>query len=338
MSGPVRLTLEEAERLAFDALVACRTAPGNARATARALVAAEADGQKGHGMSRVPSYAAQARVGKVDGFAVPAVTKAAPSALRVDANLGFAYPALDLAIAELAPLAKAQGIAAASIHRSHHFGQAGRTVERLAEAGLVALIFGNSPKAMAFWGGKAPMMGTNPVAFACPLPDQAPLVVDLALSEVARGRIMAADKAGERIPEGWALDADGNPTTDPKAALKGSMLPIGGAKGSALALMVEVLAVALTGGSYGWEATSLLDAEGGPPNLGHLILAIDPEPLSAGAFLPRMAALLTALAAEQGPRLPGVRRLENRERAAREGVSLPPALMAEIGALAGAAA
>ncbi|HYC03982.1 MAG TPA: Ldh family oxidoreductase [Azospirillaceae bacterium] len=338
MSGPVRLGLEEAERLAFDALAASRTAPDNALATARALVAAEADGQKGHGLSRVPSYAAQARVGKVDGFAKPAVDRVAPSVLRIDAAHGFAYPALDLAIDRLSALAPEQGIAMASLHRSHHFGQAGRTVERLAERGLVALIFGNSPKAMAFWGGRAPMMGTNPIAFACPVPDAPPLVVDMALSEVARGRIMAADKAGETIPEGWALDPQGNPTTDPKAALKGSMLPIGGAKGSALALMVEVLAVALTGGNYGWEATSLLDAEGGPPGLGHTILAIDPGPASGGAYPSRMAELARAVALDAGTRFPGTRRLENRARAAKEGVTLPPALHAEIRAILDGAA
>lgn len=337
MSGPVRMTLAEAEALAHDALVACGTSPDNARHTARALVAAEADGQKGHGLSRVPSYAAQARTGKVDGRAVPTAAKVAPAALRIDAAFGFAYPALDLAVRETAALARSQGIAMAAIVRSHHFGQAGATVERLAEKGLVALLFGNSPKAIAFWGGRRPMLGTNPVAFGAPLPEGPPLVVDMALSEVARGRIMAAEKAGERIPEGWALDADGNPTTDPAAALKGSMLAIGGAKGSALALMVEILSAALTASHFGWEATSLLDDKGGPPNLGQSLLVIDPGAASGGGFAARMAALLAGMAEEPGVRLPGTRRLENRAKAAVEGVAIPAALDAEIRALLGPA-
>ena len=154
MAEPVRLGLDEAEALAYEALVASRTSPANARATARALVAAEADGQAGHGLSRVPSYALQARAGKVDGHATPRLEQVAGAALRVDGGFGFAYPAIDLAIAALAPLARAQGIAVAALHRSHHFGQAGAHAERLAERGLVAIVLGNSPKAMAFWGGR----------------------------------------------------------------------------------------------------------------------------------------------------------------------------------------
>lgn len=333
MSGPVRLTLPEAKALAYDALLASRTSPENARSTARALVAAEADGQKGHGLSRVPTYAAQSRNGKVDGHARPAATQVAPSVLRVDAAFGFAYPALDLAIEASMELARVQGVAIAAICRSHHFGQAGATVERLAERGFVALLLGNAPRAMAFWGGKRPMMGTNPIAFASPLPGGPPLVIDMALSEVARGRIMAAEKAGERIPEGWALDPDGNPTTDPAAALKGSMLPIGGAKGSALALMVEVMSAALTSSHFGWEASSFLDDKGPPPNVGQILLTIDPGPASSGHFLARMGDLLAGLAQEPGVRLPGTRRLENRAKAATDGIVLPPALHAEIRAI-----
>src|SRR5690606_2376488 len=130
---------------------------------------------------------------------------------------------------------------------------------------LVALMVGNSPKAMAFWGGRKPMIGTNPIAFAAPMPDMPPLVIDLALSQVARGRIVSAKDAGKSIPEGWAVDSEGNPTTDPAAALAGSLLPVGGAKGAALALMVEILAAALTGSSFGFEASSLFEGEGPAP-------------------------------------------------------------------------
>ena len=334
MADPVRLSLAEAEALALEALLASRTSAGNAAPTARALVAAEADGQGGHGLSRVPSYALQSRAGKVNGFATPRVEQIAGAALRVDGGFGFAYPAIDAAIEALAPLAREQGIAVAAMHRSHHFGQAGAHAERLAERGLVALVLGNSPKAMAFWGGRKAMLGTNPLAFAAPLPGgAAPLVIDLALSVAARGKIVAAEKAGKPIPAGWAVDADGNPTTDPKAALAGTLLPIGGAKGGALALMIEIFAAAITGSAFGWEASSFFDDKGGPPNMGHVLIAIDAGQLSAGAFDARMAALLEAMAAEPGARLPGTRRLTNRTRAAAEGVAIPPALLVEIRAL-----
>jgi (2R)-3-sulfolactate dehydrogenase (NADP+) len=162
---------------------------------------------------------------------------------------------------------------------------------------------------------------------------QPPLVIDLALSTVARGKIMAAEKAGKPIPADWALDASGQPTTDAAAAMKGSMLPIGGAKGSALALMVEILAAALTGASFGWESSSFFDDQGGPPAMGHVIIAIDAQSLSGGAFLGRMGDMLSAMAEEPEVRLPGSRRLAARAKAAAEGVAIPAALHAEILAL-----
>jgi (2R)-3-sulfolactate dehydrogenase (NADP+) len=334
MAEPVRLSLAEAEELAFRALVASRTSAANARPTARALVAAEADGQGGHGLSRVPAYALQARAGKVEGHATPRVERVAGAALRVDGGFGFAYPAIDAAIEALAPLAREQGVAIAALHHSHHFGQAGAHAERLAERGCVALVLGNSPKAMAFWGGRKAMLGTNPLAFAAPLPGgAAPLVIDLAMSVAARGKIVAAEKAGKTIPADWAVDADGHPTTDARAALAGTLLPIGGAKGGALALMIEILAAAVTGSAFGWEASSFFDDKGGPPNMGHVLIAIDAGLLSAGAFDGRMAVLLDAIAAEPGARLPGTRRLAHRARAATEGLGVAPALHAEINAL-----
>ena len=151
---------------------------------------------------------------------------------------GLPIQPLDLAISELTTLAKETGIAAASIFRSHHFGQAGYHAERLAGNGLVALVFGNSPKAIAPWGGSKGIFGTNPIAFAAPRTNNPPLLIDLSLSKVARGKVMVAQQRGESIPDDWALDENGQPTTDPGAALQGTMLPMGGAKGAALVLMV----------------------------------------------------------------------------------------------------
>ena len=330
MNEPVRLSLEDATELAFQALLASKTSEANALPTARALVAAEADGQRGHGLSRVPSYAAQTQSGKVDGHAEPIVEQPRSALLRIDANSGFAYPALDIACAKLPEIAESTGIAGASIYRSHHLGQAGAHAERLAAEGLVAIVFSNSPGAMPFWGGKDPKLGTNPIAFAAPLADQPPLVIDLALSKVARGKIMAAEREGRSIPDDWALDTDGRPTTDPTAAMAGTMLPIGDAKGAALALMVELLAAALTGSNFGFEASSFFSAAGDPPHIGHAIIAIDPDAASGGSYAKRIATMVAAIDATDGARLPGTSRLEHRQRAADQGLHIPAALHAEI--------
>jgi (2R)-3-sulfolactate dehydrogenase (NADP+) len=323
------LTLVQAEGLVVRALTHCRTDVGNARSVARALVAAEMDGLKGHGLSRVPMYAAQARARKIDGTAIPFVTRPRPGLIVVDAGNGFAFPALDVAEATLPEAARGQGIAAASIRRSSHCGAAGHPVERLAKQGLIALMFVNTPGAMAPWGGAKAVFGTNPLAFACPLPGREPLVIDLSLSKVARGNVMTAKQRGEKIPPGWALDAEGKPTTDPDEALAGTMLPMGDAKGTALALMVELLAAGLTGANFASEASSYLDAEGAPSGTGQLIIAIDADAFG-GASVSRFGQLAAAIEVQTGARLPGARRLQAREKAKAEGVTISSALMKEI--------
>jgi (2R)-3-sulfolactate dehydrogenase (NADP+) len=326
------LSLSEAEELVVQALLRARTKDANARSVARALIAAEADGLKGLGLSRVPSYAAQAKAGKVDGFAAPTFARARPGLLTIDAGSGFAFPALELAVAKLPEIARGQGVAAAGIFRSHHCGAAGHTVERLAQAGLAALMFANTPSAIAPWGGSKPVFGTNPVSFACPLAGREPLVIDLSLSKVARGNIVMAKQRGEKIPEGWALDERGRPTTDPDAALRGTMVPAGEAKGTALALMVELLAAGLTGANFAAEASSYLDAKGPPPGTGQLIVAFDPSAFGGDA-ISRFAALALSIEQQDGARLPGTRRIAARKKAASEGLTIADALLAEIAAV-----
>ena len=294
MSAVVILTAD-LETLSARALETSSTSAANAASVARALAQAEIDGQKGHGLSRVPSYAAQARSGKVDGRAVPVLTRTRAAVIMLDAAHGFAYPALDLAIGALPAIAAEAGMAAAGFVRSHHFGVAGRHVERLAEQGLLALTVSNTPSAMAAWGGKRAVFGTNPIAFAAPRHGAAPLVIDMALSEVARGKIVNAAQKGEPIPFGWAVDRDGNPTTAAKEALAGTLLPAGGAKGAALALMVETLAVALTGANFAFEASSFLDADGPPPGR-TAPDAIDLNAPRALIHMRRMTALVDAIA------------------------------------------
>lgn len=333
----VTLSIDQAGALARAVLTRHDTSEANAECVARSLVAAEVDGQKGHGLSRLPSYAAQAASGKVDGHAVPTLEQVAGAALRIDARNGFAFPALALAVDRLSSLATETGIAAAGVHRSHHFGQAGYHVEQLAANGLVGLVFGNSPKAIAPWGGREGVFGTNPIAFAAPRRSEPPLVIDLSLSKVARGKVMVAAKQGEPIPEGWALDREGNPTTDAEAALQGTMLPMGDAKGAALVLMVEILAAALTGARFGFEASSFFAAEGEPPGVGQFLIAIDPDAFSGNAFADRLEALAGAILEQRGTRLPGARRLALRAQAVREGVAIPIALSDELKTLAGEA-
>lgn len=334
-----RLPLPDAEALARRALAAAGAGPAMATATARTLIAAEAQGQAGHGLSRVPQYCAFLRNGRADGAAVPAILAERGGAALVDARHGLAYPALDLAVAEAARRAAAQGVAFIGITNSHHSGAMGIPVAALARGhGLVALAFTNSPAAMPVPGGRRPLLGTNPVAAAFPRRGGDPLVVDMALSAVARGKVMLAAKEGRPIPEGWAIDAEGRPTTDPNAALSGAMLAIGGTKGALLALVVELLCCALTGAAFGYEADSFFVDAGNRPRLGQAILAIDPGALAGReAVLDRIEALVAAMLDDAGVRLPGARRAALEAAAAAEGIEVPEALLTRLRALADAA-
>lgn len=327
------LSLAAAEALVIAALQRCRTSPANAASVARALVVAEAEGLTGHGLGRVPSYAAQAKNGKVDGAAEPVVEYVTPALTRIDAAFGFAFPALERAVEAVAEGAPMMGIAAAAVRRSHHCGVAGHHVERLAEKGLVGLLFANTPAAIAPWGGRTGVFGTNPIAFACPLPGEPPIVVDLSLSKVARGAILSAKQKGQPIPEGWALDRDGNPTTDIHAALAGTMVPLGDAKGTALALMVELLAAGLTGAKYAADASSFLDDKGNPPATGQLLIALDPHLIGGEATIAHFGRLADQIRAQEGARLPGARRIALRQKARDSGLVVATSLVTEIEAL-----
>ena len=328
-----RLSLRQTHDLIAAALIRSRTSAGNAASVATALVAAEAAGQGGHGLRRVVSYCAQAASGKVDGFAIPDLQRTAPGALSVDAGHGFAYPALDKVSDALPDMAREQGVALATVVRSHHCGVMGTLVEQFADAGLIALMLANTPGGIAPWGGKTPLFGTNPIAFAAPLSGARPIVIDLSLSKVARGKIMAAKQKGEPIPPGWACDRDGNPTTDAGEALAGTMVPIGDAKGTALALMVELLAAGLSGANFAYQANSFFDADGAPPGTGQFILAIDPARIGGAAATERFATLAARVAGDPGARLPGRRRQALRAEAQSQGILVDTALIAEIEAI-----
>ena len=334
MTKTLQLSEKEGWNLAFNALLNHKTSKDNAKEVADALINAEFDGQSGHGLSRIPSYVEQLSSGKVNGSVNPKIISRKGSVIRIDARHGFAFPAISLALSEITKTCKSFGIAAASISHSHHFGQAGRHVERLAEDGLIGLMFGNTPKAIPPWGGSKPLFGTNPIAFSAPRADDAPMVIDMSLSKVARGKVMLANQQNEKIPEDWAIDNEGKPTTDPKKALAGAMLPIGDAKGSALALMVEILAAGLTGSNFGFEASSFLDAEGDSPGVGQLIIAIDPSFFSGDDFAERIETIISSILEQPSTRLPGDKRLEKRKvREKSEKITISKELYEKIKAL-----
>ncbi|MFO1191067.1 MAG: Ldh family oxidoreductase [Rhodoferax sp.] len=333
-----RLSLAQATELVERALRAAGAHAGMAASTARALVLAESQGLASHGLSRVPQYATHLRNGRADGAAVAQVARQKGAALLVDARQGLAFPACDLAVAQAVDTARALGVCFAGVTNSHHAGVLVDHLRAVADAGLVGLAFTNSPAAMPAAGGRHPVFGTNPVAAIFPRRDADPLMIDLSLSEVARGKLMVAAKEGRSIPAGWALDADGNPTTDPQAGMLGSMLPIGAVsspKGAMLALVVELLVTALIGAQFGFEASSFFVDEGNQPRIGQAFLVIDPGALAGSdRYFERMETLIAEMLVDDGVRLAGGRRLALQRTAHKDGIAIPEALHAQIVALA----
>lgn len=302
-----------------------------AEAAARHLVQAEEQGLPTHGMSRVPFYCSMLRKGRADGTAQPAMVAERAGACLIDNRDGLPYVSVEWAIAEVIQRARRNAIAFAGIRNSAHVGVLGIHLLPVAEAGLVGLAFTNSPAAIPAWGGKKALFGTNPVAAVFPRKDADPLVIDLALTTVVRGKIMMAMRKGERIPEGWALDRHGKPTTDPKEAIEhGSLFPIGGAKGAMLALMFELLCTSLTGAAIGAEADSFFAEDGNKPRIGQAFLAIDPSGLAGiDTFSERVEAVVGAMQADPQVRLPGARRFAAQKSATR-GTEVPDDLLAQI--------
>jgi (2R)-3-sulfolactate dehydrogenase (NADP+) len=325
------ISWNDLQTLATAALTAAGANPQGAATTAHALVLADASGLASHGVSRIPLYCAHLRHGRVDGAAQPTLQASRGATCVIDAADGLAYPACDLAVAEAIARAREFGIGLAAVVRSNHFGAAAQHLEAVAAAGLVGLAFGNSPAAIAAWGGKKPLFGTNPIAAIFPRRDVAPLVIDLSLSEVARGKLLVAKQNKKPIPFNWALDAAGNPTDDPEEGLRGSMLPTGGVKGAMLALWVELLIGAVAGAAFGFEADSFFSETGNRARLGQLFLAIDPGALAGLAhYHARVETLVEIMLADEAVRLPGRRRADARRKALEDGLEIPDRLLAEL--------
>lgn len=328
------LSLDEARRRVTAALQEAGASTGMAVSTARALVLAEAQGLGSHGLSRVAQYATHLRNGRVDGAAVARIARSKGAVAIVDAAEGLAFPACELAVADAMARAKEFGIGFVGVVRSHHAGVIVDHLRAAAREGLVGIGFANSPAAMPAAGGRHPIFGTNPVAAIFPRRDASPLMIDLSLSEVARGKVMVAAKEGKPIPHGWALDASGQPTTDAKAALAGSMLPVGAAsssKGAMLALLVELLVTALIGARFGFEASSFFVDEGDRPGIGQAFLVLDPGALAGrDSFLDRVEVLVREMTSDEGVRLPGARRDALLGQAEQKGLVVGDAVLATL--------
>ena len=328
----MKLPAAEVQALVSGYLQQAGATAAMADSTARALVLAESQGLGSHGLSRVAQYATHLRNGRVNGAAVPRVLRRKGGALVVDAQEGLAFPACELAVREAVAAARTQGVAFAGVVRSHHCGVVVDHLRAAADAGMVGLGFANSPAAMPAAGGRHPIFGTNPVAAVFPRAAGLPLMIDLSLSEAARGKVAVAATAGKPIPPGWALDAEGRPTTDPKAGLAGSMLPIGAVsspKGAMLALVVELLVTAVIGANFGFEASSFFVDEGNRPGIGQAFMVIDPGALAGrDGFLSRVEVLVAEMQRDEGVRLPGARREALRLKAMADGLEVPDALVA----------
>lgn len=331
----VAMTLGEIEDLACRALLKAGTGKANARAVARSSAAAHADGVASHGLPYVPIFCEHVRCGRVKGDAEPVVSQPRPAALVADAGNGFAHPAIDAGFDRLVPLAREQGIACLAIRNSYNCGVLGWHSFRLAQQGLLAIGFTNSPAAIAPAGGARKVIGTNPFTVAAPDGrDEALVLIDQSASVIARSEVMQFARRGEAIPEGWGLDADGNPTTDPEAALAGSMLPSGGYKGFGVGLMVELFAAAAAGATLGIHASPFTGTVGGPPATGQFFIAVDAEATSGSAFAERVADLVAAIAEQPGARVHGAGRKAARARAAAGPIDVDSVIVEKVRALA----
>jgi (2R)-3-sulfolactate dehydrogenase (NADP+) len=330
-----QLSRETLTELTTRALKRAGASKAMAQATAQALVAAEAEGLSGHGLSRVALYCRHLREGRALGKAKPKVIRRQGATALVDAGGGLAFLACALAVKEAIARAKRNGVSFVGVTNSHHMGALAYHLAPAAQAGMVGLAFSISPSAINAWGGTRAFYGTNPIAAIFPRRNAEPLVVDLSLTEVTRGKIMVYANEGKPIPPGWAVDKDGNPTTDANAALAGSLNAIGGVKGAALALMVEVLCVALTGAAFSFENDSYFEP-GNKPRIGHAILAIDPAALAGSeSYFSRLEVMIAAMLRDEGVRLPGVRRQKMAAAARSQGMQISDAQVSELLKLAG---
>ncbi|WBU62066.1 Ldh family oxidoreductase [Paracoccus albus] len=324
MSNARTFTAEQLRQSIEEIFVNAGLTKEQAGPAAGVILAGERDNCKSHGVYRIEGCLRTLAAGKVKPDAVPALTDDGAGIVRVDADGGFSPAAFALGAPVLAERAEKLGIAALVINNCTHFSALWPEIEALTERGLAAMAMCPSYSSVAPSGGNAPLLGTNPFAFGWPRPDAPPYVFDFATSVVARGEIELHRQAGKPLPEGWAVDRDGNPTTDPAAALEGAMLPFGAHKGSAISTMIELLAGAMIGDLTSDEALDYLGTTAILPHHGELVIAFSPRRFAAGRPgdpFRRAEAFLDAIAG-QGARLPSQRRFAARRKTAQDGITL----------------
>ncbi|KAK3331870.1 Malate/L-lactate dehydrogenase [Cercophora scortea] len=286
---PIRVRPEDAHEFVVALLEASGVDRKNAEIVARGLVQADLRGVESHGVNRIPSYLARVRNGVLDPRAEPTLTEVTPVVAQVDGHNGFGFPAAHLGMEKAISMARTFGIGMVSVKHSNHFGMSAWIVRQAVEAGMMSLVFTNSSPALPVWGGKTQLMGVSPIACGAPGGNNSkPFILDMAPSVAARGKIHKALRRGEKIPTDWALDSEGRPTDDPEQALKGVMLPMGGPKGSALAIMMDVFSGVLSGSAFAGGVTGPYDMSK-PGDVGHFFVTIKPDLfLSLQEFRDRM--------------------------------------------------
>ena len=327
----VLLSPGDARALIWSALTGSGTSPDNAAYFTEAILETELSGLEGHGFYWLQYYCAHLRSGKVDGKAIPQIEALSDTSFRADAQHGFAHPAIKAGFKHLIPAAKTHGVAAMGVYNSYNAATLGFHTGYLARAGLLAIGATNAVPNLAPVGGKTPIIGTNPISYAVPAPGgEIAFLVDQSATQVAWTAVKRAAEVGEPIPLGWALDADGNPTTDAEVALAGSMVPAGGVKGFSIGLLVEVLCAALAGGKLGPDQGSFTNDDGKPIDNGQFFIALDPQKFSGGTFDQTITALVASITEQDGARLPNARREANKQQLAERGIPIVSELYAAL--------
>ena len=313
---------------------------GDAEIVADATIDADLDGRPSHGVARVPIYVDKLEHGGIEAAARTEIVHEAGSAVVFDGNAGFGQVALTVAMGAALERSRRNGIACAAIRNTNNPGMLASYGRSAAADGQIGIVTCNATPAMPLPGGATAQLGTNPVCIALPSQARAEPVLDMATSVAAKGAIRDLGRQGLPIPEGWAVDSLGQPTTDPAAALDGLLLPAGGAKGAGLALMIDLLAGLLSGGAVGGEIRGLHDP--GPSDIAALIITIDPRAFGQGdnfqrRLVARLAGIRTGPAAPDVTEVlvPGDRGWRNRQRALVAGVPVPAKVWAGIRELAG---
>lgn len=329
------------DSLCYRILTAAGATADDARAVTDGLMWAELKGVESHGLRLLPVYLKRLRGGQYRSPASIQVADEGPSWVALDAGSGFGIVAatkgVDLAIER----AQTHGIGLALVRNSNHFGAAGFYATRAAAAGMLGLVHTNAPPAVAPWGGRNPLMGTNPIAICAPSTGPDPLLLDMATSVVAKNRVYAADQKGyTSIAEGWCLGPDGTPTTDVQEALKGTMAPVGTYKGYGLSLFIDVLCGALTGGRYSWECGRLYFGTEQPELCGHFFLVMDASRMAGRQFPARVQELIDVCHAAEPAKgvdrvlVPGEPEFTRERARRREGIPMHPEFYRQICGLA----